>query len=262
MAAALDRETSLRLQRRSLGSFIRFLGASSEEASLLELDGVTAAIVPACPKRSLVNSIVYEDAGALRDSLDEVAEAHRAAGVSTWLVWVPEFDDRAREVLADAGYGLSGVPAAMHADLDAIEAPEIGDLQWDDRASLSEVGLLNDLAYGLPASDGFAPCLSRVPDGTSITFYRAGVAGQTACVLAIIDEGEDAGVFFVATHRDFRRRGLSIRLMAVALAKARERGLRTSTLQSSAIGEPVYSRLGYERAYGLELWEYREPQSE
>ena len=45
--------------------------------------------------------------------------------------------------------------------------------------------------------------------------------------------------------------------MAAMLAEARERGLATSSLQASAMGEPVYAAMGYEPCFRLRLYERR-----
>jgi hypothetical protein len=45
--------------------------------------------------------------------------------------------------------------------------------------------------------------------------------------------------------------------MGVALTEARERGMRTSTLQASGAGEPVYKKLGYSSFGRLQMWEHR-----
>ena len=76
-------------------------------------------------------------------------------------------------------------------------------------------------------------------------------------MLATIDHGDDLGVYFVATRPEHGRQGLAGRLLAAVLAEGRQRGMRTSSLQSSAKGETVYTRLGYARQFRLHLYERR-----
>jgi hypothetical protein len=48
---------------------------------------VLAAIVPARPDRSVFNSVVFEEPGALLAVCDELDAAYAAAGVQAWTVW-------------------------------------------------------------------------------------------------------------------------------------------------------------------------------
>src|SRR5205085_11339761 len=94
--------------------------------------------------------------------------------------------------------------------------------------------------------------------GPTTHLYRARADGDTAACAAIIDTGDEATLVLVATEPDHRGRGLSTRLVGLALGQARERGMRTSTLQATQTGEPIYSKLGY-RSFGrLGMWEHRE----
>ncbi len=52
------------------------------------------------------------------------------------------------------------------------------------------------------------------------------------------------GIYLVATRETACQRGFARTLMRRALHEARERGCATSMLQASAMGGPLYARLG------------------
>ena len=54
----------------SMAHWYRLIGAGSEGAHTFERDGVVAALVPASPQRSVVNSVVYRDPDALAAAYD------------------------------------------------------------------------------------------------------------------------------------------------------------------------------------------------
>jgi hypothetical protein len=218
---------------------------------------VTAAIVPVVPERSIINSVVYDDVLALDAAYDGLVDAYAAAGIVAWNVWTPDFDSEARQLLIARGHGFDGEPAAMTLDLGRFRAPGSDDLDWDADATLDELGRINDLGYGHAAADGIAAAFARAAPGIPIRLYRARRDGETACVLAAIDHDDDLGIYYVATAPAHGRRGLAGRLLAAALGEGHERGMRTSSLQSSAKGEPVYARLGYTRDFRLHLYERR-----
>ena len=74
-------------ERAVLGTraFARTFGMA-RGAEVHELRGVTAAIVPSCPERSVVNCVGYDSAQHLEPALDELAELYAAAGVHAWTV--------------------------------------------------------------------------------------------------------------------------------------------------------------------------------
>jgi GNAT superfamily N-acetyltransferase len=233
--------------------------ASGKRGSrLFEADGVTAAIIPACPERSVVNSVVYEDAAQLDAAYAELATAYAQAGVRAWTVWVPDNDREASALLERAGHVFDAEPAAMVLDLARFRVPDAGDLDWDDRASPEEVGLVNDLAYGFDSA-GLRPAIAGTARSEVVRFYRARVDGELASVLSTIDVGTDCVIAWVATLERFRGRGLARRLMSVALAAARARGIATSSLQATRMGVGVYEELGYETACRLHMYERRAP---
>jgi GNAT superfamily N-acetyltransferase len=216
---------------------------------------VVAAIVPAAPDRSIFNSVFYEDGAELLGSLEEIGSAYERAGVNAWTVWVPEADAEMAAALERAGHSFDGEPRLMGMELADLRPPEgIEELRISEREDYAELARINEIAYGYPPGDYRAVADAPMP---GIRIYFAEIDGEPACTLGIWPHGSDAIVIWVATLPEARGRKLATRLLAHALGEARADGLRTTTLQSSELGRPVYERLGY-RDYGaLAIWERR-----
>jgi len=252
----VDRAPAMELQHRFMAAFVRMMGRGSEGAALFERDGVLGAMVPRCPGRSVINSVTYGDAGSLEAALEELAAAYDEAGVRAWTVWVPEDDRDAAALLEAAGHKLDATPMAMVHDLAGLPPLDAQGLDWDDRATPADLARINDLAYGFDQPT-FGAALTSLPVDLPMRLYQARVDGEPASVLGTLDVGDDCGILLVATLKGHRGRGLSRRLLHVALAEARQRGLRTSSLQATKLGFPVYQRLGYEAICPLQMWERR-----
>ena len=222
-------------------------------SELQELDGVRAAVVPACPERSVMNSVCYDSAAQLAAALDELAAVYEDAGVHAWTVWVPPGDREAASLLKGAGHVLDAAPEAMGMELSGVERPS-DRLDWTRRAELGVVGPLNDRAYGYDRS--FELALEGA-QADALTAYAANLDGRPASCCATLRLGGDCHVVLVATVPEARGRGLAGTLLAHALADARERGLETSSLVATKAGRPVYERLGYRGVGAVEMWERR-----
>jgi GNAT superfamily N-acetyltransferase len=251
----MNRDQALALEKRALHDWLGILGSAAPESRVLDVEGVRAAIVPACPTRSIPNSVSYTDASSLEAGLEAVSAAYAEAGIRAWTVWVPEFDTEAIEVLTEAGHVLDGSPAAMTLELPEYEPREDSALDWSDAGDSADLGRINDLAYGLPADSGMAVGLAA--PGPELTIYDARVSGEVACVLGTADHDSDLGVYFVATHPTHQGAGLAGRLVRVALTAARERSMRTASLQSSPRGKPIYAALGFDGHFAINLYELR-----
>jgi GNAT superfamily N-acetyltransferase len=251
----MDRADWLDVVRESMVATWGLIATHSEGGRAIERDGLFAAVVPATPKRSVSNSVIYSDPDALAASLGELASAYDEAGVDAWTVWVPEDDAVAIEALERAGHVLDAEPRAMGAELEAIERPDLGELDWFRDCDPATVARINDDAYGY-GEEGFAPVISRLPVD-EIHTYGANVDGETAAVMIAIDAGDDTEIAWVATNEAARGRGLATALMRQSLWDARERGRRTSTLQATKLGAPIYERVGFRDVGALQMWERR-----
>ena len=240
---------------RTMRAFWLESARASRGGSTFELPGVVAAVVPAMPQRSVVNCVVYEDADALGAALDQLAAAYETAGVLAWTVWVPEADTRVQELLTAAGHVFDAEPMGQARELDGIEPPGEGELDLVADPSPDDFEPVVAGAYGWL---GFGAAMERLPFHP----YVARHEGRPAACLGIFDHEGDAGVELVGTIPEARCRGLASRLLQRALADARERGCRISTLQATRAGYPVYSRLGYRDLGRVQMWERREPAPE
>ena len=236
-------------------AFYRLLGKRSPGGVSVEREGLVAAIVPSCPNQSIVNAVVYDDALALKAGREQLQTAYRRAGVRSWRVWVPEADSDVGRWLQGCGHVLSASPRAMTLDLADAVFDISDELDWDQTSDRVMVASLNEQAYGLSAGE-FSRALTAL-EGDAVRIYLARDHGQAASCVVAIDEGDDCGIYAVATRPPARGRGLASALMRRALDDARHRGCRTSSLQSSKSGFSVYKRLGYRDVCAIEVWEHR-----
>ena len=239
----------------SLRSFARGFALATPGGDVRDDDGVSAAIVPAMPERSVLNCVVYDDAGSLKARLGAVAAAYDEAGVNAWTVWARATDEAAIRALAGAGNALDAEPMAMARELDGVEPPAAGELDLVADPQPGDVADVIDAAYGW---QGLRRALVRWHDGYHP--YLALADGRPAAALAVHDRDGDAHVTLVGTLEAARGRGLATSLMRRALADARERGCTTTTLVATKMGHPVYARLGYRDLGRVQMWERRRAQ--
>jgi N-acetylglutamate synthase-like GNAT family acetyltransferase len=238
---------------QSMRHWCRLVGGASEGASVLERDGVVAAVVPAAPERAVVNSALYRDAEALEAAYDELAAAYEEIGAK-WTVWVPPGDEAAARFLEGRGHVLDAQPMAMGRELDVVERPPADAIaDWTARGSLADVGEINDRSYAF-GTDSFARSLRAMPEGAAHIYVAREDGRAIGCLMTADHEG-NSEVQMVAVIPEARGRGLTRKLLGHALADAAERGNETSTLIATSAGYPVYERLGFRPLERFSMWE-------
>lgn len=217
--------------------------------------GVLATVVPAVPDRSLPNSVVYTDAAALTDAvLDELGDLYDSAGVRAWTVWTRPDDTALTQRLAGRGHVQDGQPLLMAGELDAMDLRPRTQLEWEGEASWALLGQLNDRAYGMPGDFERLGALMR--DEHTVPWV-ARVDGEPAGCAGVLVEDGNAEVWMVAVVPEARGRGLAGEILRHALSAARDGGATTASLESSAMGEATYRRLGFRDLGRVGMWERR-----
>jgi GNAT superfamily N-acetyltransferase len=243
-------------EHATMEAFYRDAGHHAPGGGAFEAHGVVAAIVPGLPERSIFNSVVFRDAAGLKSALPAVTQAYADAGVLAWAVWVRDSDEEAAALLEEAGHALDSRPRSMGVSLDGFDSGAPDDLDWEASTDYGAITNIGKRGFGMPdAAEDVAPLVAGW--GEVGTFYVARHDGEPAACVLTVPASLDCGVFMVATVPEARGRGLSTGLMREALNTAREQGCTSTTLQASAMGAPVYLRLGYHDLGEWGMWERR-----
>ena len=243
-----------RLLRTGQPLFWREL-AERSGAEVWDRDGVQACIFPGSPTRSIFNSVFYENGTALAGVLDELAAAYEEAGVKAWTVWTPEEDTETAAALEAAGHVDDAEPMDMAMELaDLVEPDGEPEFEVSRDYDLATMARINEIAYGWAEGEFEAMERAQMPE---LRPYFAMLEGEAVGTLAIWPHEGDAGVEWVAVLPEARGKRVAGRLLAQALRDARDDGLQTTTLQSTKLGYPVYSALGYADFGRMHMWELR-----
>jgi GNAT superfamily N-acetyltransferase len=238
----------------------RLFGQSAPSSRLFEREGLLASVVPATPDRSMFNWVVARNGDALARSYDELARLYRESGVRAFTVWVDPDDGARKDFLAARGHVLDASPRGMAADLSTMTLADLEGLDCRETRDVAMVGRLNDLAYGFPGP-AFSAALVSIPFAENEwRAFEARVGGEpVGCGLTWDGPHGDVGVSCIATVSSARGHRIASRLLSYALSTARDRGMRTTSLQATSKGKGVYARLGYEDIGAIEMWEHRVP---
>lgn len=220
------------------------IAQGSDDAAVLHLGGVHAAVFPSGPERAIYNNAVLEP--ALGDERGAAAiaaavSAYADRGIDGFALWVRGSDEapldgalRARGmapvessrimVLSLGDRREAGVPAGVV--IEPLPWPAYLEWEWSHGAPR---GLLAGCDTG--------------------AFYALGawLGGELVAAGLALDRGRDCGIYNTSTAPAARRRGIATALAFRHLDEASQRGAETAGLQSTPEAESVYAAVGFVR---------------
>jgi ribosomal protein S18 acetylase RimI-like enzyme len=144
------------------------------------------------------------------------------------------------------------VPGMALAELSGIPEPVRGlDIRVArDEGTLAHHREVAAVAFELPQdmAERYVPL--RVTETPDVEFYVGYVDGEPAATSALFATHRVAGVYNVAVLPQFRRRGLAEAMTWHVVREGARMGCVMSSLQASAMGKPVYERMGFREIIG------------
>jgi ribosomal protein S18 acetylase RimI-like enzyme len=208
-------------------------------AALERLDGVSAAVFPSEPERTVYNNALLDrDLGRTgrAAAVDAMATAYRSAGVERYAAWVHESDEGMRAELSGRRYTVEETTRAMGMSLDdltpALSDVELGPLDWPEYLGYLRV-------VGVPAG------LLSGANPRAFHTLAARLAGENVATAIAFDHDGDCGIYNMSTLETARRQGLGTALTARHVHDGAQRGCSTASLQSTAMAERVYAAVGF-----------------
>jgi GNAT superfamily N-acetyltransferase len=231
-----------------------WLLAEVTDAERLEDDAIRwfrTGLPDAYCNQVLVTRLGEADADATIDRLRH--QVGRDGAPFTWWV-MPSF---APADLADrleaAGLVNDGAWPALALDIgELVEPPIVAGLEIRRVARSADLeAYLRIVGETLSPSDAFTSVLADASrrigfaDDAPEEHFIGLLAGEPVATASLVVAGGSAGIYNVATLEPARRRGIGAAMTAVAVRRGSERGCNLATLQSSAMGRPIYERLGF-----------------
>jgi ribosomal protein S18 acetylase RimI-like enzyme len=222
------------------------LAGVMEGARFERRDGYMLMTFPTLPIPSFNGVWPDEDfaAGTLREALAEVEAEGMAAGVLARSGETPAVDKAARELGLTAAERIPGM-VANASELGRPAASELEVSRVETADGFAQALSIAAEGFGLPA-DLLAPLyMLEVTGLDGFAVYLGRVEGRdvTTAMGYVVDA--DLGIFNVATPAEHRGRGYGAAITAHAVHEGFAAGAELAYLQSSAIGESVYRRLGF-----------------
>ncbi len=225
----------------------RLMVEGSDSSEIHEFDGL---LITDCgiPFAFFNVAFVQRALNSAQRSIDRALAHFTARDLPALICFPPEVDDTAEAMIARRGYelaiphpGMSLYPIPRPSD-----APD--DLQIKPVKDDRDLKLFQETAvagFGMPFSLPQHLLSTRFRDHPNVSMFLGYVDGKPVTTSCLVVSGPIAGVYWVSTVPDYRRRGFGMAMSWHAVKTGQALGCEIATLQASAMGRPVYEQMGF-----------------
>ena len=193
-----------------------------------------------------------EDEERARSALEDAAGYFTRKEEPVLLVLTEEQLESSGDWLKERGMSLLFVQTGMALELDGASAlPQEGLLDIVTVKTSRESSLWSETASEAFGYSVDAAVVHNLLDLSEITLYLGFLPEGLAGTALLCTHHGVAGLHMAGTRPKHRRRGVARGMMTHLIEEARARGFRHAILQASAMGEPLYSQLGFRKQFLL-----------
>lgn len=244
MSATVSDAEAVRLADLNYAESYRLLGKYARGGLLREEPGLVSAVTGPVPW--LNATVVYDTLAEPEAAISRSLEFYRKAGAPFVIRIRVGFEMEAQRAMQALGLQTADrVPGMVLNPVGVIPPPPPG-LTIDDWSaeSLPAYNEVMRVAFGAPMA-----LMDKLQPPAILTSRLRGfvgyVDGRPVATSALIVSDGVAGVYNVATLPEYRKRGLGEAMTWHAVREGAASGCVIGSLQASAMGQPVYARMGF-----------------
>jgi GNAT superfamily N-acetyltransferase len=225
--------------------------------ALVKLEAGLAIVATGNPI-PLFNQVVVGD-GATADQVAAGVAILRARGAPFWIVLRRGLDDHFRPMLAELGLHPGATPMPGMA-LDPIPMDLAGradglDIHLvEDGPGLRDHARVVSEAYGLDEAAVATIIGERLWERDGNRVYLGESGGRAVAVGMSRQLGTSLGIYTMGTIPEARGRGFGRAMTERLILDGAAVGCTTAVLEASAMGRPLYERIGFRVVQAYDLW--------
>lgn len=243
----MDDATLARLEHENMREWLRIACAQVDGALIESTPGI-GIYATGLPIR-LFNQIITDD-GATADDLTRAIERIRERATRFYPVLRRDQDDGLRPVLESLaiqpedgtvpGMALHPIPPDLPTKAEGLDIRVI-----DDAAGLHDHAITAAFGFGLPESLGIEFIGADLWTRPGARVYVGYADDEPVSTGFTVRTGRTIGVYTIATVEHARGRGFGAAITGRVIADGAAEGCDVATLQASAMGRPIYERMGF-----------------